>query len=117
MTHIAYTETVIDTEARIADLVLEYAKVLALTNSADTISIPYRGESGAVERMTMLVGPSSQLTSWGDDDGDRLGPAADEAAEELRRLIRARTPHFVATEPGEPGDVIDDFDDLERSDD
>lgn len=111
MKHIAYTDTVIDTEARLADLVLEYAKVLARTNSADTISIPYRAESGAVERITMLVGPSSQLTSWGEDDGDRLGPAADDAAHELQRLIRARTPGFVPSEP-ESGDAIDDFDDL-----
>ncbi|HEV7624210.1 MAG TPA: hypothetical protein VGO26_08745 [Amnibacterium sp.] len=114
MKHIAYTDTVIDTEGRLADLVLEYAKVLARTNSADTISIPYRSGSGTTERITMLVGPASQLTSWGEDDGDSLGPVADEAAEELQRLIRERTPTPVAPEPAAPEEGIDDFDDLGR---
>ncbi len=113
MKHIAYTDTVIDTDGRLADLVLEYAKVLAHTNSADTISIPYRAESGAIERITMLVGPASQLTTWGDDDGDGLGDAADEAVEELHRLIRERTPGFVAAEPAAPGEAIDDFDEYD----
>jgi hypothetical protein len=113
--HIAYTDTVIDTEGRLADLVLEYAKVLARTGSADTISIPYRAESGAIERITMLVGPASQLTSWGEDDGERLGPDADAAAGELERLIRARTPGFVATEADPGGAAIDDFDDLDQA--
>jgi len=112
--HIAYTDTVIDTEGRLADLVLEYAKVLARTNSADTISIPYVTESGEIESITMLVGPASQLTAWGEDDGDTLGPAADEAAEDLQRRIRERTPRFVTPEPGEPEAGIDDFDDFGR---
>jgi hypothetical protein len=112
--HIAYTDTVIDTEGRLADLVLEYAKVLAETNSADTISIPYRTESGAIERITMLVGPASQLTAWGEDEGDTLGSAGDEAAVELQRRIRQRRPGFVPPEPAEPEAGIDDFDDLGR---
>ncbi len=114
MKHIAYTETVIDTEGRLADLVLEYAKVLAEANSADTVSIPYRAESGSVERITMLIGPASQLTAWGEDGDDTLGPAADEAAAELQRRIRRHRPAFVAPEPGEPDAAIDDFDDLGR---
>ena len=114
MKHIAYTETVIDTEGRLADLVLEYAKVLADTNSADTVSIPYRTESGAVERITMLIGPASQLTAWGEDGDDTLGPAADEAAAELQRRIRQRKPAFVAPDSGEPEAGIDDFDDVGR---
>ncbi|HEY0375048.1 MAG TPA: hypothetical protein VGC94_09645 [Amnibacterium sp.] len=112
MKHIAYTDTVIDTEGRIADLVLEYAKVLARTDSADTISIPYRAESGAIEQITMLVGPASQLTSWGEDDGESLGAVADEAAEELQRLIREHTPAFVETDGGAHEAGIDDFDDV-----
>jgi hypothetical protein len=112
--HIAYVDTVIETEGRLAALVLEYAKVLARANSADTISVPYRSESGSIELMTMLVGPASQLTSWGEDAGDRLGPLADEAADELQRRIRARTPGFVAVETDAPEEGIDDFDDLGR---
>ncbi len=114
MRHIAYTDTVIDTEGRLADLVLEYARVLAEANSADTISIPYRSASGAIERITMLVGPASQLTTWGDDEGDGLGPAADEAALDLRRRIRERTPGFVPAEAAEPALEFDDFDDMGR---
>lgn len=114
MKHIAYTDTVIDTEGRLADLVLEYARVLATSNAADTISIPYRTESGSIERITMLVGPASQLTSWGEDDDERLGDAADEAAADLQRRIRERTPGFVPTEPASDEDEIDDFDELGR---
>ena len=113
MKHIAYTDTIIVTEGRLADLVLEYAKVLARTSSADTISIPYRGERGTIERMTMLVGPASQLTSWGEEGGESLGPEADEAAADLQRRIRARTPANVATET-EAEEAIDDFDDVDR---
>jgi hypothetical protein len=113
--HIAYIDTVIDTEGRLADLVLEYAKLLARTNSADTISIPYRSESGGIERITMLVGPASQLTTWGEDDGESLGPEADAAAGDLQRRIRASSPRFVATEPSAPSEGIDDFDEFTQT--
>lgn len=114
MKHIAYTETVIETEGRLADLVLEYAKVLADASSADTISIPYRAESGAVERITMLIGPASQLTAWGEDGDDTLGPAGEEAAAELQRRIRQHRPAFVTPDSTEPAAGIDDFDDVGR---
>jgi len=116
MKHIAYTETVIETDGRLADLVLEYAKVLARSGTADTIRIPYRAENGAIEEMTMLVGPASQITAWGDEDDDGLGTAADDAAAELERRIRVSTDSVVPTDGEPPTAGMDDFDDLDPGD-
>lgn len=109
MKRISYADSKIATDDRLADLVLEYAKLLARTESADTVTIPYRMDSGELAEITMLIGPSSQVTA---STGDERDFAADPgpAIAELERRIRIRTPRNVATEEHLPADEFDDDD-------
>jgi hypothetical protein len=108
--HIAYAEAEIVTDDRLADLLLEYATLLARSNSADTVTIPGRVGTGEVERVAILVGPASQITAWGDDEP--FGEDVSTAVADLERRIRSVS-HAIATS-GEPDgpEGIDDFDEL-----
>ena len=109
MKRISYADSKIATDDRLADLVLEYAKLLARTESADTVTIPYRTESGDLAEVTMLIGPASQVTASTGDENEFPGdPAAAIAA--IERRIRMRTPHNVATQEHVPADEFDDDD-------
>ena len=61
MKYIHYDGTDILTGDLIADAVADYAAVLGVNTRTDTIAVPTVGEDGAVERTTMLVGPSSEI--------------------------------------------------------
>lgn len=109
MKRISYGQTVIGTDDRVGDLLLQYATLLARAGSADTVIIPSRIGTGAVEPMSVLVGPASQITAWSDDtpfDGD----AGDAVADLERRIAAASGADPSDGGPG-PG-AIDDFDDL-----
>ncbi|MDQ1531351.1 MAG: hypothetical protein QOE37_1456 [Microbacteriaceae bacterium] len=104
---ISYADSSIRTDDRLADTVLEYAKLLAYLKTADTVTIPYLAESGDLAEITMLVGPSSQVTASSDDEhafpGDSLP-----AIEEIERRILLRTPRNVAVQERLPEDELDD---------
>jgi hypothetical protein len=107
---ISYAETVFGTDDRVADLVLEYARLLARRGSADTVTVPGRVGDGAVEPVSLLVGPASQITAWRDPepfDGDVSAAVAD-----LEGRIRALGAETEPYGPDEPGGGVDDFDEL-----
>jgi hypothetical protein len=104
---ISYADSTIRTDDRLADTVLEYAKLLAYLKAADTVTIPYVAESGDLAEITMLIGPSSQVTSSTDDEHDFPGDPLP-AIEELERRIRLRTPQNVAVQERLPEDDLDD---------
>jgi hypothetical protein len=107
--HIAYAETVFGTDDRVADLVLEYARQLARHGTADTVTVPGRIGTGAIEPVSMLVGPASQITAWRDEepfDGDVRA-----TIEDLERRIRALDAETIPFRDDEPP-VVDDLDDL-----
>lgn len=112
MKRISYADSLISTDDRVADLVLEYAKVLAGTNTADTITIPYRTESGAVAEITMLIGPASQVTASTDDD-EEFDADVRPAVAELERRIRHGTPGTMQPDT-DPEDGFDDFEDFDE---
>lgn len=108
MRRIAYAQTVIGTDEHLADLVLEYATLLARSNSADTVVVPGRIGGGDIEPVSILVGPASQMTAWSDAEpfsGDVTAAVAD-----LERRIAAVGPRGGSGSIG-PG-AIDEFDDL-----
>ena len=88
MKHIAYAETVVATDDHVADLVLEYAKLLARANTADTVTIPGRVGEGGTEAVSLLIGPASQITTWADAEpfGDDVSGAVDELEQRIHRL-------------------------------
>ena len=109
MKRISYAEHVFETDDHLADLVLEYARLLARGGSSDTVTVPGRTQTGSIEPITLLIGPASQITAWPEDgsfDGD-----VTEAVADLEHRIRARTTYIPPT--GEdPGPALDEFDDL-----
>ena len=110
MKHIAYGESELATDDRLADLVLEYATLLAQSGSADTIEIPGRLPSGEIGTMSLLVGPASQITAWSDDEVIDLDVTA--AVADVERRIRLLS-GSIGTSDGQDGpDGIDDFDEL-----
>ena len=63
MRRLTYAGLSVDTGDDIAALVLEYARVLANAQLAATVDVPVRTEDGSIERIQILVGPASQITS------------------------------------------------------
>lgn len=109
MKRIAYAEAIVGTDARIAELVLEYATLLARAGQADTVVIPAVQGSGGLQHVSMLLGPASQITVFEDDEpfaGD-----AREAVADLERRVRTMTTS-IATTPDEGPVGLDDLDDL-----
>ncbi|GAA2751601.1 hypothetical protein [Amnibacterium kyonggiense] len=108
MRRISYAQTVIGTDEHLADLVLQYATVLARAGSADTVVVPGRVADGPVESVSLLVGPASQITSW--SDAEPFDVDVSDAVADLERRIASATGGSHADEIG-PG-AIDEFDDL-----
>ena len=108
MKRVAYAEQVFETDDHLADLVLEYARLLAHGDSSDTVVVPGRTEEGRIEPITMLIGPASQITAWPVDGA--LGVEVADAVADLEHRIRARTTFIAADD--EPGPALDEFDPL-----
>jgi len=106
---IAYAEQSFATDDHLADLVLEYARLLAHGESSDTVTVPGRTEAGRIEPITLLIGPASQITAW-PEDGPFDADVAD-AVLDIEHRIRARTTNIVSSEE-DPGPALADFDDL-----
>lgn len=109
MKRVAYAEQSFGTDDHLADLVLEYARLLAHGDSSDTVTVPGRTEAGAIEPITLLIGPASQITAWPEEGPFDVDVSA--AVLEIEHRIRARTTN-IATTDEDPGPSLDAFDDL-----
>ena len=110
MRRISYAETVLGTDERLGDLLIEYAELLARTGSADTVTLPCRVGAGEVESVSILVGPASQIAAWNDDEP--FGADVRSAVVDLeRRIAIAGGGTQPATGSIGPG-ALDDFDEL-----
>ena len=110
MKQLTYIDTVIRTDDEVADLVIQYAMVLAHHATSDTVTIPAIGPDDTVRDTTLLIGPASQLVVTSLDAPPRhdLDPRA--AVDHLRGRIAFLTRKPVVTEQV-PGDVNLFFDD------
>ncbi|WIB77965.1 hypothetical protein DEJ28_02385 [Curtobacterium sp. MCPF17_002] len=63
MKRIIYAGGILVTGTSLADAVLRYAEVLAPHSLADTVEISVIGDAGAVETVSLVVGPASQLVA------------------------------------------------------
>ena len=106
MKRIAYSETEVATDDHLADLVLQYATLLARSGGADTVVFPGIVHGGFVESVSMLIGPASQLTAW--QDGEPFPGDVTDAVAELDRRIGLLSAG-IAPEDAEDGS-FDDFD-------
>ena len=92
------------TDARVADLVIEYAMRLGRAGTTDTVTVPV-AHNGQAEEATLLVGPASQiaLTSNDDESLDAVElPDVDRLLADLQQRIQSLT--------GEGASTSDDFD-------
>jgi 3-polyprenyl-4-hydroxybenzoate decarboxylase len=109
MRRLTYAGLSVNTGDEIAELVLEYARVLANAQLAATVDVPVRAKDGSIEQVELLVGPASQITSEpahgvGDELIDR------EASAKLRRLIEPfRRPGASQALPKQTDDYIEDL--------
>ena len=110
MKRISYVEMILGTDERLGDLLLEYAAILARSSSADTVTMPCTIEGRAVEPVSILVGPASQIAAWTDDEPFDVDVSV--AIADLERRIAVASGGAGPTDgPICPG-AIDDFDDL-----
>jgi hypothetical protein len=63
MDRIHYAGESVLTGSAIAGALLEYAEVLAKSNTSATVDVPTREPDGSVGRAKFLIGPASQLIS------------------------------------------------------
>lgn len=110
MRYISYSETAFATDDLVADRLLAYATILARSGSADTVVVPGRIRDRPVEAVSVLVGPASQITSWGDDEP--FGEDVAEAVADLDRRIREASAAGIKPSDEIPPGGIDEFDDL-----
>ena len=109
MKRVAYAEQSFATDDHLADLVLEYARLLARAESSDTVTVPGRTEAGLIEPITLLIGPASQITAW--PEGGAFEADVAEAVLDIEHRIRTRTTNIVPSAE-DPGPALDEFDDL-----
>ena len=60
---ISYADQHIVTSDEIADRVLDYAKLVAIANTADRLSLPAVDSAGSVHTVNVLIGPASQISA------------------------------------------------------
>lgn len=97
MRTIAYLSQVLVTDDTIAELVIDYARSLALNGTSDTVSIPTVGSDGTPAEVELLLGPASQMMS-STTDSPHVDLDAAAAIEEIRRKIARLTPHNIELE-------------------
>ncbi len=91
------------TDARVADLVLEYAMHLGRAGTTDTVVLPV-ARHGQEEHASLLIGPASQIALTDSDDrkAEKVElSGVDELLADLRRRLDAllgRGAQAIATE-------------------
>jgi hypothetical protein len=100
---ITYIDTVVRTDDDVADLVIEYAMVLAHHATSDVVTIPAIGADDRVRPTTLLIGPASQLVVTTVDSPPRPDLDAAAAVAHLRGRIAFLERKPVVTEQV-PGD-------------
>jgi hypothetical protein len=104
------------TDARIADLMLEYAKLLGRAGTTDTVRIPVARNKHA-EQADLLIGPASQIALT-ENDEPRLEKVklkgVDEVVADLRTRIEGLTGqrHGVITDEDSDAPAFVDFDEF-----
>ena len=73
----------------VADAVLEYAWVLAQYGRHDLVRVPTRRSDGSIGRSSLLIGPSSQLSSE-----DLVTDDEELVDRELVRTLKDRSAHL-----------------------
>ncbi len=73
------------TDDRIADALMDYARVLAIIDSADVVRLPGIDTEGNVREIQLIVGPASQILAMATAE-----PQTDMDAESIVAQLRQR---------------------------
>ena len=111
MKRIVYADRTLLTDGRLALTVLDYARALAVSEAADTVTLPTVDDDGAVQQAAMLLGPASQIIVIDTDLPDRDDLGAEPVIADIEVRLHRLQPGPVAYEPEAPAaaDPIDDL--------
>jgi hypothetical protein len=90
MKRICYANSDFLTDDAVADVLMEYARVLAVVGSADVVEVPGVDREGTTREYRLVIGPASQLLSATTDD--MAVPLDLAAVDDLRDRARRRLP-------------------------
>jgi len=108
--HVTYSEKSLFVDDELAELLIEYAKVLAQCGGSDTVEVPAIGADGNVVEAVFLLTPSTILMIES-AEGVMSPPSDHELADRLRERITRLTATNVA-QPETDRPVGPDGDDL-----
>jgi hypothetical protein len=94
MKRILYAGGEFVTADAVADSLMEYASVLAVVDSADVITVPGLDGAGTIRRISMILGPASQLVSMECDD-PHVDLQAEGTVTDLQERARRRLPNAI----------------------
>jgi hypothetical protein len=106
MRTIAYLSQVLVTDDAIAELVLEYARTLAVHSTSDTVTIPVVDADGAITSVELLIGPASQMMT-GSSEHDPVDLDAASTLSALQAKINRLEPEPLDSTEQERGDWDD----------
>jgi hypothetical protein len=103
MKHVTYSEKSLFVDDELAELLIEYARLISQSGEADTVSVPAIGQDGNVVRAEFLLTPSTILMVES-ADADLEAPGDSDTAALLRMGIDRLSATNVAR-PMEDGPV------------
>lgn len=83
-----------------ADIVVEYAVLLARTNSADSVDVNALSPSGESHRLTLVIGPATMMTSASEENAGEE-PDNEDAVAVIRERIRVITDPPISLPAGD----------------
>jgi hypothetical protein len=90
MKRISYASSDFLTDDTVADVLMEYARVLAIVGSADVVDLPGIDRGGTVREYRLVIGPASQLLAATTED--EPVPLDLAVVDDLRGRARRRLP-------------------------
>ncbi|WP_345801413.1 hypothetical protein AAIB33_18440 [Microbacterium sp. AZCO] len=104
MRHVTYAEKTLFVDDTLADLLMEYSRLIAAAGESDTVEVPAVGADGNEVRATFLLTSSTVLMTE-TTSSDLDVPADDGLAADLRKRIRRVSAVNVAL-PEDGGDQV-----------
>ncbi len=82
------------TDDRIADALMDYARVLAIIDSADVVRLPGLDIEGNIREIQLIIGPASQILAMATDEPQR-DMDAETIVAQMRQRAEQKLPNAV----------------------
>ena len=109
MKHVTYSQKSLFLGDEAADLLIEYARLVAKSQTSDTVTVPAVGSDGNQVRATFLL-TTSTIIMVESTDSDFAGPLDEGTVEDLRqRIDRISAVNVAQPESNGPIGIEDDL--------